>query len=74
MPTDIKDTIENRRLVSAIMQRVVDSEPDADPDHDDTIVINLDDLEMIVRTQICGEWSKEWEQYTDEEKREARGY
>jgi hypothetical protein len=74
MPTDIKDTIENRRLVSAIMQRVVDSEPDADPDHDDTIVINLDDLEMIVRTQICGEWSKAWEQYTDEEKREARGY
>jgi hypothetical protein len=74
MPEDIKDTIENRRLVSAIMQRIVDSEPDADPDHEDTIVISYDDLEMIVRTQVCGDWAKPWEQYTQEEKNEARGY
>jgi hypothetical protein len=72
MPEDIRDTVENRRLVSAIMQRVVDSEPDADPDHEDTIVINIDDLEMIVRTQVCGDWSKPWTEYTDQEKREAR--
>jgi hypothetical protein len=72
MPSDIRDTVENRRIVSAIMQRIVDSEPDADPDHEDTIIINLDDLEMIVRTQICGEWAKPWTEYTQQEKNEAR--
>jgi hypothetical protein len=72
MPEDIRDTVENRRLASAIMQRVVDSEPDADPDAEDTIVISYDDLEMIVRTQVCGEWSKSWSEYTEQEKREAR--
>lgn len=72
MPSDIRDTVENRRLVSAIMQTIVDSEPDADPDAEDTIVIRFDDLDAIIRNHVCGEWHKPWSEYSDQERREAR--
>ena len=58
--TDVRDTIANRRLVTAILQTIVDSEPDADPDTEDTIVISYTDLETIILTHICGEWAKPW--------------
>jgi hypothetical protein len=75
VPEDIRDTVENRRIVSAIMQTIVDSEPDADPeDEEHVIVIRLDALETILLNHVCGEWHKPWEQYTEKEKNEARGY
>ena len=73
MPEDIRDTVENRRLVSAIMQTIVDSEPCDDPEDEENVIsIRLDALETMIRNHVCGEWHKPWEQFTDQEKREAR--
>jgi len=47
---------------------------DSDREADDTIVISYADLEAILQTYVCGEWSKPWSEYTTREKNEARGW